>query len=220
MNFNLEAAVLALAGIAVLPVGAAEAKTWRQWAHQYGGGNYVDKYANDYVGEDKNGKTYYKGSKHDTYSGEYYNNKTGKWTGKHYDGKHGGPASTEYSSNGTKKSKSNTASVRSNSAGSSKTYAKASTGGTTAKVVSQKPGAAKTYAAKPATAGVKPVSNETMVSKKAVTKSPVDEVDAEGADALEAAPAPKGVKPQARLLPEAEMYGPPMPPEFETAQAQ
>ena len=76
MRFNMKAAaagLLALAGMLTLPFSAAEAKSWRAWANQYGGGYYVDKYADKYVAEDKNGKTYYKGTKHDKWSGEYYN---------------------------------------------------------------------------------------------------------------------------------------------------
>ncbi len=194
MNMNIKAAAagaLALAGMLTLPFSAAEAKTWRQWANQYGGGSYVDKYANDYVGEDKNGKTYYKGSKHDKYSGEYYNNKTGKWTGKKdYDGEYGGKSSKEYSSNSSK-SKSSTA-----SAGSAKP--------TAAKTVSAKPAATTTYSA-------------SQKSSKVVAKAPVEAADDLEAGTPPAMVAPKKLGPQARLAAEGELYGPPMPAEFATA---
>lgn len=80
------AALLALAGSFSAGSGAAEAG-WRDHARKHGAGFYVEKYADQYVTQDNK----YKGSKHDKHSGEYYNTKTGKWTGKKYDG--------EYSSN-------------------------------------------------------------------------------------------------------------------------
>ena len=196
MNMNIKAAAVgavALAGMLTLPFSAAEAKTWRQWANQYGGGYYVDKYANDYVGEDKNGKTYYKGSKHDKYSGEYYNNKTGKWTGKKdYNGEWGGKSSKEYSSNSSK-SKSSTASV-----GSAK----------------------KTASAKPASTTVYSASSAGQKTSKVVTKAPVEAAGDLEAGTPPAMVAPKKLGPQARLAAEGELYGPPMPAEFAAASTQ
>jgi hypothetical protein len=93
------AALLALAGTLALPFGAANAG-WRDYAFKHGAGYYVEKYADKYVTEDNR----YKGSKHDKWSGEYYDTKTGKWTGKKHDG--------EYSSKSSKSTKTNTASVK------------------------------------------------------------------------------------------------------------
>lgn len=77
------AALVAMAGALSAGTGAAEAG-WRDHAKKHGAGFYVEKYADQYVTQDNK----YKGSKHDTHSGEYYNTKTGKWTGKKYDGEY------------------------------------------------------------------------------------------------------------------------------------
>jgi hypothetical protein len=123
MKFNVTsaaAAALATAALFTLPLGAAEARSWRSYVDQYGGGKWVDKY----VEEDKNGNVRYKGSKNDTWSGEYYDSKTGKWTGKKYDGESSSKSSSKASSTrsakrGTttlKSAKSNTTSASSKAA--------------------------------------------------------------------------------------------------------
>lgn len=198
------AGLLALAGMLTLPLGTAEARSWRSYAHQYGGGYYVDKYASKYVGEDKNGHTYYKGSKHDKWSGEYYNNKTGKWTGKTYDGEWGGKSSsTKFSS---KSSGSDAPAVKSGSAGSKKTNAAKTTSSNTAPV---KTGVIKSDAGSGSSTAVRTVKKAAPEVEPAEAQSPP----------AEATPK-KGPAPQAKLVPQAEVYGPPMPPAYATAEAQ
>jgi hypothetical protein len=194
MRQNVKAAAagfLAFAAMLSVPLGAAEARNWRSYVDQYGGGNWVDKY----VSEDKNGNVRYKGSKNDKWSGEYYDNKTGKWTGKQYDGD-----GKTASKSGSTTSKSETAPVASN---------KSST-----KTPAAKSASTKTYATKPVDPALK--ASETLTN---APDSPATEAGALEAETPPVEVAPKKVGPQARLVPETELYGPPMPPEFATASA-
>lgn len=83
MKSKIFAAMLA-AGLsaALVPVAthSAAAGEVLNRLRSHGLGKWVDKY----VEEDKSGKTHYKQAKEDTWSQEYYDSKTGNWTGKRY----------------------------------------------------------------------------------------------------------------------------------------
>ena len=116
MKFVFAGLLAAAAYVAFVPA-KAEASEVLDRLRSHGLGKWVD----EYVKEDSSGKVQYKGSKHDTYSGEYYNNKTGKWTGKKYDGE------VKSTSTSTRKSSTKeTASLK-----STKTYAGKSFGSKT-----------------------------------------------------------------------------------------
>ena len=116
MKFVFAGLLAAAAYVAFVPA-KAEASEVLNRLRSHGLGKWVD----EYVKEDSSGKVRYKGAKQDTYSSEYYNNKTGKWTGKKYDGE------VKSTSTSTRKSSTKeTASLK-----STKTYAGKSFGSKT-----------------------------------------------------------------------------------------
>ncbi|MGQ0672313.1 MAG: hypothetical protein ACT4N2_05465 [Hyphomicrobium sp.] len=202
MKFKLEGAlagIVALAGLLTLPLDSAEARSWRSYAREHGGGYWVDKY----VGEDKNGNATYKGSgkasgkgkasssyEH-TYRSQYdptYDAKTGKGTNS-YENKYRTKHDPTYEEKPAKQPRKGGSSA--NSAGD----------GAEAPAVKRKP--LKQTAGSVSGTSAKEVKTATTVEDDA----PADETSAKGAD--------RAASTQAQ----SELYGPTLSDEFVTASA-
>lgn len=78
MTTEMLCAVLASGAMVLLAPPSAEASEVLNRLRSHGLGKWVDKY----VEEDKSGKMLYKPASQDNFSANYYDSKTGKWTGK------------------------------------------------------------------------------------------------------------------------------------------